>query len=213
MTASKQKEQIVVRGATPADEPELLRLLRLMWAEGGMFPLDEDCVRDIFARAFNKDGGLIGVIGEIGNLRAALYLLITRQWYTTHFHIEDIFNFVDPAHRSSSYADALIRFAQHSADSLGIPLFLGVLSNKRTLEKVRLYRRRLGMPVGAVFVHNCTFVNEHATDTDLWKPHASGNYRRHVRKRKDDDIPQSAMLPMLATAIATSALQVATNGA
>jgi hypothetical protein len=33
----------VVRTATK--EPELLRLLRLMHAEGGLTPLDEDCAR------------------------------------------------------------------------------------------------------------------------------------------------------------------------
>jgi hypothetical protein len=35
----------VVRTATKADEPELLRLLRLMLAEGGLTPLDEDRAR------------------------------------------------------------------------------------------------------------------------------------------------------------------------
>ena len=34
-----------------------------MHAESGLMGLDIDCAREMFARAFNRQGGIIGVIG------------------------------------------------------------------------------------------------------------------------------------------------------
>lgn len=143
-----------VRIATAEDEPEIIRLLHLMHEEGGLLSLDVDAARDMFAFAFKKKGGIIGVIGEPGKLVAAMGLLITRFWYTRENHIEEYFNFVDPAHRQSSHAPALIKFAMNCSKEIKIPLVIGVLTNKHVIEKVRLYRWRLGPPAGAFFVFN-----------------------------------------------------------
>jgi hypothetical protein len=161
-----------VRIATRDDEPGLIRLLEMMHAESGMFDLDNDAMKQTFARAFNREGGLIGVIGPSNDIQAGLYLLITKFWYTTQDHLEDLFNFVRPDHRKSDYADTLIKFGQDCADKIGIPLILGVLTNRRVEAKVRLYRRRLGVPVGAVFAYNAHWVNEDAIDTDFWRVHS-----------------------------------------
>jgi GNAT superfamily N-acetyltransferase len=161
-----------VHAAGMDDMPELLRLLRLAHAEGGMFRLDESAVEETFRRALldGKREAFIGVIRSEGReICAMIYVAITRYWYTDEFHVEESFNFVAPKHRQSNYADVLIRWAQHLADELGIPLVIGVLSNKRTEAKVRFYRRRLGMPAGAIFVHGAKWINERAVDMSLWR--------------------------------------------
>ena len=177
----KATEPCTVHCATEADLDEIMRLLRIMHAEGGMFPLDEECARDMFMRAMrvkNKEG-LLGIIrGEGAEIRAMIYLLLTRFWYTSAYHIEELFNFVHPDHRHSNYADALLRFAGHSSEQLGIPLLIGVLTNARMAAKVRLYRRRLGMPVGAIFVKNTTWINERAEDVKLWQDPRGGRGRK-----------------------------------
>jgi GNAT superfamily N-acetyltransferase len=73
-------------------------------------------------------------------------------WYSDTWTLDEHLNFVDPAHRSSSHAKALISYAKHCADQIGIRLVIGVLSTKRTKAKVRLYERQL-TPAGCFFVH------------------------------------------------------------
>lgn len=158
-----------VRIATIEDQDEIIKLLHLMHAEGGMHPLDEDCARELFARAFDRKGGIIGVIGERGDIRAFLYILISRFWYTRDNHLEEIFNFVRPDVRKSDYAKTLIAFAKKCSDDIGIPLVIGVLTNTRLEGKVRLYRRSLGVPAGAFFIHNASWVNNaDPSNTDFW---------------------------------------------
>ncbi len=134
-----------------------------------MFPLDLDCAREMFARAFERKGGIIGVIGTSNNIRGMIYLLITRFWYTSQFHLEEIFNYVRPDSRHSDYASELIGFAKGQSDYLNIPLVIGVLTNKRMEAKVRLYRRILGTPAGAFFVHGATWANGDPSNEDFWR--------------------------------------------
>lgn len=169
-TASK------VRLATPADEPELLRLFKIMHAEGGMRPLDIDCVRETFARAFDRKGGILAVIGAPGHIRAFQYLLITRFYYTRESHIEDLWNWVHPDHRNSDYSKLLVEHAKKCSDEISaemgqkVPLLMGVFTNKRMTAKVRLYRRFFGVPIGAFFVHNVTWISQpEASEIDWWK--------------------------------------------
>ena len=82
-----------VRIATRADEQEIMQLLHVMHFENGMMPLDEECASRFFDLSFDRKGGIIGVIGEQGNIKAAISLLITRFWYTSTNHLEETFNF------------------------------------------------------------------------------------------------------------------------
>lgn len=158
-----------VRIATAADEPEIIRLLHLMHAEGGMLPLDLDRSREMFARTFDRTGGIIGVIGDGNEIKAMICMYIAQFWYTKSNHIEEVFNYVSPDHRKSGYAKDLIVFAKDCADKLKMPLTIGVLTNRRMEEKVRLYRRVLGTPVGAFFVYGANWVNLELTNEEFWK--------------------------------------------
>jgi|HubBroStandDraft_5_1064220.scaffolds.fasta_scaffold109655_2 hypothetical protein len=198
-------ENPTVIGATPADLPEFMRLFKVMHAENGLFDLDEECVLETFNRAVKNKEGVIGLIkGPDGDIRAMLFMLITRYYYTTQFHLEELFNYVAPPWRKTNYADTLLRYAIHCQQQLKIPLVIGVLSGSRMEAKVRLYRRRLGMPSGAFFVHGAApEYFERAQNFDLWRVHTRG------RDKKD-----SGLTAHLATAVATTLmmpLQMAGN--
>jgi GNAT superfamily N-acetyltransferase len=158
----------MVRIATKEDEPEILRLLEMMHSEGGMLPLNIDRAREMFARAFNRTGGILGVIGEKNDIKAMICLYISQYWYTNENHLEEIFNYVRPDHRKTGYAKSLIVFAKDCADKIKIPLVIGVLTNQHMEAKVRLYRRVLGTPAGAFFVYGANWVNLELTNEEFW---------------------------------------------
>lgn len=136
-------------------------MLRLLWAENAMFPISDRKVQFYLDRLLNPKSiaptdmgprGFIGVIGPVGALEGCIMLTVGSVWYSEEFSLDEHFNFVDPAHRQSDHAKALISFAKHCADKVGIKLVIGVLSTKRTAAKVRLYERQL-TPAGSFFVH------------------------------------------------------------
>lgn len=151
----------IVRPAVGADKSEVWRLLRLLCAENGMFQLSDKKVDYYITRMLNPKGieqddtgprGFIGVIGPVGALEGCIMLTIGSMWYTEDFTLDEHLNFVDPDHRSSNHAKALISFAKICADKVGIRLVIGILSTKRTAAKVRLYERQL-TPAGSFFIY------------------------------------------------------------
>jgi len=160
----------LVRIAERSDEPEIMLLLNQMHAEGGLMPLDHAEASATFHRAFNRQGGILGVIGESGDIKAMIFLLISRFWYSKQFHLEELFNFVRPDVRKAkeAYAQRLIEFAKKCSDEIKLPLTIGVLTNIRMEGKVRLYQRELGVPAGAWFVYGCKWVNEEP-NAQFWK--------------------------------------------
>lgn len=137
-------------------------LCRALHQENGLFPLDEEKVRQMLRRAFNREGGLIGVIGPPGDLQAVIYMLLSTFWYSQSAHFEELFVYVRPEYRQTlelpeaerfSRVKALADFAKWCSDSSGIPLVIGVVSDARTAGKVALYERFFGKPVGSFFYY------------------------------------------------------------
>ena len=166
----------IVRLATAADEDEIMLLLNQMHAEGGIMPLDEMAARETFRMAFNRQGGILGVVGEPGDIKAMIFLLISRFWYSRAYHLEELFNFVRPDVRNSvenskdGFAFKLIEFAKKCSDRLELPLTIGILTNQRMEGKVRFYRRSLGVPAGAWFVHMPHGVKwQNELNEEFWK--------------------------------------------
>jgi hypothetical protein len=81
-TPRLQRPAAEVRVATREDEEQLLGLLEQMHAEGGLQPLSIHRAQEIFAKAFDRKGGIIGAIGPQGDIEAAIGLLINSFWYT-----------------------------------------------------------------------------------------------------------------------------------
>ena len=89
-----------------------------------------------------------------------IQLSISEYWYSDHKLLEELYNYVRPEHRRSNNAKALIEYAKYCAREMDLPLLIGVVSNERTAEKIRLYRRRLGEPSGAYFLYNAKFAGQ-----------------------------------------------------
>ena len=134
----------------------MMTFLRLAHAENGMpfAPLDDNKVRAVLRRGINRDQGVIGVIRGKDYIEASIGLFVGTWWYTDpeHTHLEDFWCFVHPEHRRSHHAKDLLAFAKWASHKLKYPLLVGVLSNERTAQNVRLYARQLGQPAGALFV-------------------------------------------------------------
>jgi hypothetical protein len=143
----------IVRLAAPEDAAAIFDLCVMLHAENGLFPLSERKVRAMIDRAFNKEGAIIGVIGEIGKPVASIYLGLSQTVYSDSWALFEEFNFVAPEHRRTDYSKQLIAFAKSCSDKMQLPLLTGILSNQRTEAKVRLYERQLDK-AGAYFVYN-----------------------------------------------------------
>ena len=78
-----------VRIATPADEAEVMAMCKRLWSENGIFSFDEEKVRKLLYRCFNKEGTIVGVIGEPGHIEASTCLGIGDFYYTGDWHLEE----------------------------------------------------------------------------------------------------------------------------
>lgn len=154
----------LVRMAQPEDEEHLVSMCLRLHAENALFSLNEEKVRGLIQRYFKKDGVIIGVIGLPGSLQASTCLELSKFYYTDDFHLEEFWNFVEEPFRRSRNAEALVQFGKSCAEQMKMPLVTGIVTNTRMAGKVRLYRRMLGPPAGAYFVHNTKWSTEPLED-------------------------------------------------
>lgn len=154
-----------VRIADREDEDDLMAMVQEMHQESALrtgdgqpIPLDVEMVRGELHRAIvpNRNNpdlpAWIGVVGEQGELHASMYLSLETTWYSRHIMLVERWLFVRPAFRKSNIAGALIEFAKKSADvSQAYPLIVGHMTPGREEAKTRLYRRRMGNPIGGYF--------------------------------------------------------------
>ena len=143
-----------VRMASVDDLDEIMQMGRELHAENGLMSWDEDKVKTAAVNALRGVEGVVGVIGS-DPIQAMIYLCLRQYWYAQDgdAHLEEFLAFVRPEFRKSNNAKALIEFAKSSAKRLGVPLLIGIVSNEKTAQKIRLYRRRLGEPSGAYFIY------------------------------------------------------------
>lgn len=149
-----EKPDPVVRTAMPFEEEEIMAMCRMLHEENGLFSMSEDRVRDVVRKALNREGGILGVIGDVGQIQAMIYMLIAQIWQSDDWHLEELFSYCRPEYRRSNNAKSLIQFAKRCSDELHLPLIIGIVSNTRTEEKIRLYQRQLQKPNGCFFVYN-----------------------------------------------------------
>lgn len=153
-TAPVTKPYPKVRTATREDIPQIFKLGRILFEENAITGWSEQRIVEAVNRAINGQGAVIGVIGDVGRLEAMIYLFVAKFWYTDDPHLEEVYNFVHPDYRKSDNAKALIDFAKTTAERINVPLMIGIVSNHRTEQKIRLYQRRLGKPTGAYWLFN-----------------------------------------------------------
>jgi hypothetical protein len=146
-----------VRRGVPSDVHQMMELAMKACDENGFVnPNPQKLLADIWP-ALNLDNGLVGIIqDEGGPIEGAILLRIGTMWYSDDPVLEEKAIFIHPDYRSAKGGRArrLCEFSKKTADTLDMPLIIGVLSNHRTEAKVRLYERQFGRPSGAFFLYN-----------------------------------------------------------
>lgn len=146
----------MIRLATPQDLDEIMSIAMMACDENGFLnPNPAKLAAEIWP-ALHQDHGLCAVIGKPNGMIEGLVLLrIGNMWYSDSRVVEEKAIFIHPDFRSAKggRASKLCEFSKKVADSLGIPLIIGVLSNHRTSAKVRMYERQFGPPSGAFFLY------------------------------------------------------------
>jgi hypothetical protein len=148
-----QKPLPKVRLATPDEIEEVLAMGRELHAENGLTDLDEVAIRQAVEGAILHGQGVVAVIGK-NPIEAVIFLGLRHYWYSSQVHLEEMLAFVRPQFRKSRNAISLIEFAKNAADNIGVPLLIGIVSNDRTEQKMKLYSRRLGKPAGGYWLYN-----------------------------------------------------------
>ena len=145
-----------IRLATPEDMDELMAIAMMACEENGFLNPNPAKLAAEMWPALHQDHGLCAVIGKDGGIIEGLVLLRTgHMWYSDAQVIEEKAIFIHPDFRSAKggRASKLCEFSKKVADTLEIPLIIGVLSNSRTSAKVRMYERQFGPPSGAFFLY------------------------------------------------------------
>ena len=150
-------EDFGVRVGEPGDVHPMMDLAMQACDENGFVdPNPQKLLAEIWT-ALNLEDGLVGIIqDESDKLEGAILLRIGTMWYSDTPVLEERAIFIHPNYRSAKGGRArrLCEFSKKTADTLGLPLIIGVLSNHRTEAKVRLYERQFGKPSGAFFLYN-----------------------------------------------------------
>lgn len=151
--------EAIVRTGQPQDLPAVMGMAYEVARENGIVQLDETKVVREFWPALNLDGGIVGIIGEDRTAPEGFILLrVARQWYSSDPTLEERVAFVRSEFRAKKGGRArkLCEFAKHTAETLRLPLTIGILSNQRTEAKIKLYERAFGKPAGAFWLWNGT---------------------------------------------------------
>lgn len=138
--------RLPIRLADEHDELNILDMCKMMWAEQPYHPLDLGKVAAHVRLAIRQGPerrGVLGVIGERHDLKAAIFMLIDSIWYSSDWQLLEHFSYVKPEYRRLGFAADLIAYAKQCSDQIGIDLTVGVFSTIRTEAKCRLYRRWL----------------------------------------------------------------------
>lgn len=149
-------EEITVRAGTPQDLDQVMALAQMMHDEIGITALNPARILPEVWGALNLDGGIMGLIGEPGGpLEAGLLLRMGTLFYSDETVLEDKGLFVQPEFRTAKggRGGKLIDFAKHTADALGLPLVMGIQNDVEAEGKMRLYTRKFGQPIGALFLY------------------------------------------------------------
>ena len=157
-------DELKVWVGKPDDIHDMMELALSACDENGfVVPNQVKLLNEIWP-ALNRDRGIVGIVGIPGEKpQGAILLRICNTWYSEDDILEERAVFIHPDYRKAKGGRArkLCDFSKRVADELGIPLTIGVLSNQRTMGKIRMYERIFGPPSGAYFLYG--------TRTGAWK--------------------------------------------
>lgn len=148
-----------IRIGTPDDIHDMMDIAMNASDENGFIKASQNKMLQELWSALNCHQGLMGIIGNPGEkAEGAVLLRIGQMWYSDDPVVEEKAIFIRPEFRAAKGGRArrLCEFSKQVADTLNIPLIIGVLSNHRTEGKVRLYERQFGKPSGAFFLYGAS---------------------------------------------------------
>jgi len=125
-------------------------LLGHYYPEAALQPISIRKVDSMIGRCVSRDRAMAGIIMGDGGIEASVGISIEEFDYSEHPHLEARWLSVHPDHRHSTHLQQLLKFADWAAEQMGVPAFLGVLTDKDLIGKMRLYQRRMPQ-VGAMF--------------------------------------------------------------
>jgi len=149
-------DDLRIRIATAEDFTEIMTLALEACAENGFLNPNPDKLAGEIWPSLHQHQGICGVIGKPDGMIEGVVLLRTgSMWYSDSDVLEERAIFIHPEYRSAKGGRArrLCAFSKQVADTIGMPLIIGVLSNNRTEAKVRMYEREFGKPSGAFFLY------------------------------------------------------------
>lgn len=151
-------EDLGVRLAQPDEVHDVMAGALQACTENGFVNVNQTKLLGQVWDALNLSNGLVGVIGEPGKIEGGVLLRISEMWYSDERVLEEKAIFILPEYRNAKGGRArrLCEFAKRAAETLELPLLIGVLSNNRTEAKIKLYERQFGKPNGAFFLYNAS---------------------------------------------------------
>lgn len=150
------EDNLHIRLATTEDMAEVMKLAVTACQENGFLDASTELLAREIWPALCQDHGLCPVIGPpTGEIEGLALLRIGKMWYSDATVVEEKAIFVYPEFRAAKGGRArrLCEYSKHVADTLNLPLLIGILSNTRTEGKVRMYKRIFGEPAGAFFLY------------------------------------------------------------
>ncbi len=151
-----EEPDIQIRIATPGDMDEIMSLALMACEENGFLDPNPQKFAIEMWPALQRDHGICALIGDQSErIEGFVVLRVGTMWYSDVPVVEEKVIFVHPDYRNAKggRATKLCEFSKKVADSLGMPLLIGVLSNHRTSAKIRMYKRQFGEPAGAFFLY------------------------------------------------------------
>jgi N-acetylglutamate synthase-like GNAT family acetyltransferase len=150
------EEILQIRLATTEDMDEVMKLAYMACEDNGFVAFSPSLLAAEIWPALNCDHGLFPVIGPIGGAIEGFVLLrIGKMFYSERPCLEEKCLWVHPDFRAAKGGRArkLLEFTKKTADTLQLPLIIGIVSTKRAAGKEALYRRVFGDPAGAFFLY------------------------------------------------------------
>jgi hypothetical protein len=149
-------EELEIRIATPDDLDEVMAIAMSAYQEMCAVPPSSQKILEQVWASLHRDRGLCGVIGKPnGKIEGGIILRMGKLWYSDTDVLEERGIFIDPKFRSAKGGRGrkLCEFSKTIADSMNMPLIIGVISNDRTEAKIRLYERQFGKLAGGFFLY------------------------------------------------------------
>lgn len=152
---------LIVRVGTPGDIEAIMLMANDGALENGQVPHDMNRVLREFWPALHLDGGIVGIVcQEDGKPEGCILLKVVNFWYgftdgdDARPILEERWLYVKKEFRAAKGGRArkLCEFAKKSAETLGLPLMIGILSTIRLEAKTKLYERVFGKPTGVCWL-------------------------------------------------------------